>query len=133
MRLRGVIPPVPTIVDENGNLDRNGMGKVIDRLVKSGVDGILFLGSGGEFCHMTNQMRKDVAEFVVSYTNRRVPALVGIGSPGTAEVIDLGRHAVATGADGVFVLNPYSAHLNQDHLYHHYTTIAKALNTNVFL
>lgn len=133
VRLRGVIPPVPTIVDQNGNLDRDGMGKVIDKLVRSNVNGLLFLGSGGEFCHMTNPMRKEVAEFVIAYTNRRLPVLVCVGAPGTAEVIDLGRHAQASGVDGVLVINPYYALLSQDHLYHHYTKISESLDLPIFL
>lgn len=133
VRLRGVIPPVPTIVDQNGNLDRDGMGKVIDKLVRSNVNGLLFLGSGGEFCHMTNQMRKEVAEFAIAYTNRRLPVLVCVGAPGTSEVIDLGRHAQATGADGVLVINPYYALLSQDHLYHHYTKVSESLDVPIFL
>jgi 4-hydroxy-tetrahydrodipicolinate synthase len=133
MRLRGIVPPVPTIVDTNGNLDREGMGRVIDRLIASKVAGLLFLGSGGEFCHMTNPMRKEVAEFAIAYTKGRLPVLVCVGAPGTAEVIDLGRHAQAKGADGVLVINPYYALLSQEHLYHHYTKIAAALDIPIFL
>lgn len=131
--LKGVIPPVPTIVDQNENLDRDGMGKVIDLLVKAGANGLLFLGSGGEFCHMTSKMRKEVTEFVVPYAKGRLPVLVGIGAPGTAEVIELGLHAQECGADGVLVVNPYYALLTQDHLYRHYATIAEKLSIPVFL
>lgn len=131
--LRGVIPPVPTIVDGTGRLDRTGMAKVIDRLVGSDVKGLLFLGSGGEFCHMDNALRKEVTDFVVSCTNGRLPVLIGIGAPGTAEVIDLGRHAMAAGADGVLVINPYYALLSQDHLEHHYRTLSDALDLPIFL
>jgi 4-hydroxy-tetrahydrodipicolinate synthase len=131
--LRGVIPPVPTIVTQQEGLDRDGMAKVIDMLAQSGVNGLLFLGSGGEFCHMSNRMRKEVADFVVPYTHGRLPVLVGIGAPGTAEVIELGLHAQAAGADGVLVVNPYYALLSQDHLYAHYAKIAESLSIPVFL
>jgi 4-hydroxy-tetrahydrodipicolinate synthase len=109
------------------------MGKVIDRLVQSKVNGLLFLGSGGEFCHMSNQTRKEVAEFVIASTKGRLPVLVGIGAPGTAEVIDLGLHALANGADGVLVVNPYYARLTHDQLYGHYAKIAKSLSLPIFL
>jgi 4-hydroxy-tetrahydrodipicolinate synthase len=82
---------------------------------------------------MTNQMRKDVAEFAIAYTRGRLPCLVCVGAPGTAEVIDLGRHAKTSGADGVLVINPYYALLSQDHLHHHYTKIAAALDLPIFL
>ncbi|PKU23516.1 dihydrodipicolinate synthase family protein [Telmatospirillum siberiense] len=131
--LKGVIPPVPTIVDGQGNLDETGMGKVIDRLVASDVQGLLFLGSGGEFCHMGTPLRKEVAEFVISHVNGRLPVLIGVGAPGTAEVVDLGRHARENGADGVLVINPYYALLSQEHLEYHYRTIAERLDLPIFL
>jgi 4-hydroxy-tetrahydrodipicolinate synthase len=74
-----------------------------------------------------------VAEFAISYVNGRLPVLVCVGAPGTAEVIDLGSHAKAHGADGVLVINPYYALLSQDHLLHHYRTIAAALDLPIFL
>ncbi|MGC9159351.1 MAG: dihydrodipicolinate synthase family protein, partial [Terracidiphilus sp.] len=52
VKLRGVIPPVPTIVGHNETFNKDDMKKVIDMLVRSGANGLLFLGSGGEFCHM---------------------------------------------------------------------------------
>lgn len=133
LRLRGVIPPVPTIVDADGRLDRAGMARVIDRLVASDVNGLLFLGSGGEFCHMDNRLRKEVADFAIAHTAGRLPVLIGVGAPGTGEVVDLGRHARAAGADGVLVINPYYALLSADHLLHHYRTISDALDMPVLL
>ncbi len=132
-QLRGVIPPVPTIVDQNEQLDKDGLGKVIDTLVKSGVNGLLFLGSGGEFCHMGHAMRMQVAEFAVAHTRGRVPVLIGVGAPGTGETIDLARHAEKSGADGLLVVNPYYAHLTEDELSRHYTRVAQSVHLPVLL
>ncbi len=51
-KFQGVFPPVPTILDQNGQLDKKGMAALIDKLIDEGANGMLFLGSGGEFCHM---------------------------------------------------------------------------------
>ncbi|MGQ9369483.1 dihydrodipicolinate synthase family protein [Azospirillum sp. ST 5-10] len=131
--IRGIIPPVPTIVDDQGRLDRPGMAALIDRVVASGVDGMLILGSGGEFCHMPAALRKEVAEFAVSHTAGRLPILLGIGAPGTGEVVDFGRHAQSLGVAGVLVVNPFYAKLSRDGLFRHYATVAEALDVPVFL
>lgn len=132
-KFSGVFPPVPTIVDELGRFDAAGMGKLIDRLIGAGVDGMLFLGSGGEFCHLTRKQRFDIAEYVTRHVNKRVPVLLGISSTSTAEVIEYGKHADALGVDAVLVLNPYYALLNDDYIYNHFKTVAENITSPVLL
>ncbi|EKB7778012.1 dihydrodipicolinate synthase family protein, partial [Salmonella enterica] len=48
-KFRGIFPPVPSIVDEQGELDKAGMARMLDHVIESGADGMLILGSGGEF------------------------------------------------------------------------------------
>ncbi|WP_410752781.1 hypothetical protein [Citrobacter youngae] len=38
---KGIFPPVPTIVDDNGELDRAGMAVMIDHVISNGADGML--------------------------------------------------------------------------------------------
>ncbi|HEY0210652.1 dihydrodipicolinate synthase family protein [Acerihabitans sp.] len=132
-KFKGVFPPVPTIVDGKGHLDEAGMARLLDHIITSGANGMLILGSGGEFCHMSHETRLAVAEFCVNYVDGRVPVLLGIAAPGTAETIEYGQHAAAIGADAVLVVNPYYAQLNSDYLYHHYRTIAESTPLPVFL
>ncbi len=122
---KGIFPPVPTILDENGKFDSRGMGIMIDRLIESDVDGLLFLGSAGEFAQMTNAMRRQVAEFCVKHVAGRKPAIVGTGACATAEVIELSDHAASIGADAVIVVNPYYSLMSEERIYNHYRTIAE--------
>lgn len=131
--LKGVFPPVPTIVDGQGKLDRSGMGKLIDKVIADGAHGMLILGSGGEFCHMASALRLDVAEFALKHVAGRVPVMIGIAAPGTQETIDYGLHAQQHGAAAVLVVNPYYALLNNDYIYHHYRTIGESLKVPVLL
>lgn len=43
------ITPVVTVMDKEGNPDMEGCGKVYEHLIQGGVDGILLMGSIGEF------------------------------------------------------------------------------------
>lgn len=132
-KFKGVFPPVPTIVTHEGQLDRAGMGAMLDKVINDGAHGVLVLGSGGEFCHMTHQMRLDVTEFALNYVDGRVPVMIGIAAPGTRETIEYGFHAQQHGADAVLVVNPYYALLNADYIYQHYRTVAESLKTPVML
>ncbi len=125
---KGIIPPMPTIFTKDGKLDTLGMGRVIDHVIAGGVHGLFFLGSAGEFCNMSEALRKETAEFCVKYTAGRLPVLIGISAPGTAEAIMYGKHAKALGADGVVAVNPYYAHLSAENLYNHFHDIAQAVD-----
>jgi 4-hydroxy-tetrahydrodipicolinate synthase len=130
---KGIIPPVSTIFDEEGNLDRQGTAQLIDYLLKAGVDGLFFLGTGGEFSQMSMSLRKEVAEYTTNYVNGRVPVLIGTGSTSTEEVITLSLHAKEVGADGVVVINPYYWPLSEENLLEHYSKIAEAIDLPILL
>ncbi|QKS72726.1 dihydrodipicolinate synthase family protein [Paenalkalicoccus suaedae] len=130
---KGVIPPVSTIVDAQGHLDKVGMKRLIDNLIERGVDGLFFLGTGGEFSQMTLEERKDIAEFTVSAVDGRVPVLIGTGATSTSDVIELNNHASEVGADGVVVINPYYVKLSDENLYQHFSEVARAAKLPVFL
>jgi 4-hydroxy-tetrahydrodipicolinate synthase len=121
----GIIPPVPTILYKEGKLDKKGMGNLIDFLIESKVNGLFFLGSGGEFAQMSAELRKEVAEFATKYVNGRVPVLIGTGTPGTNETIELSLHAKKVGADGVVIVNPYYFKLTEEGIFQHYSDIAE--------
>lgn len=132
-KFRGIFPPVPSIVDAQGELDKVGMARMLEHVIESGADGMLILGSGGEFSQFSSQQRKEIAAFCLHHVNGRVPVLIGIACSGTAETIELGCHAQEHGADGVLVVNPYYAKLSDDARFMHYKRIADALKTPVFL
>ena len=131
--LRGVIPPVPTIIGADGRFDPEGMGRLIDSLLASDVNGFLFLGSAGEFAQLSNPARKMIAEFCVKRVAGRKPVIIGTASCSTEEVIELSQHAGSIGADAVMVVNPYYSVLNDERIYGHYRQIAEASPLPVLL
>ncbi|MDQ0857854.1 dihydrodipicolinate synthase family protein [Bacillus sp. V2I10] len=132
-QFHGVIPPVPTILHKDGRIDEKGMENLIDFLIESKVDGLFFLGSGGEFGQMSVELRKDVAQFVTRYINGRVPVLIGTGTTGTKETISLSLHAKKVGADGIVVINPYYYKLTEDSLFQHFAEIAENVDLPIIL
>lgn len=130
---KGVIPPVSTLLNEDYSLDKEGMKKLIDFLIDSKVDGLFFLGSGGEFANMPESFKKEVIDFTTSYVNKRVPVLIGTGTPSTLETISLSKYAKEKGADGVVIINPYYYKLTEDAIYKHYATIAENVDIPIII
>ena len=132
-QFHGVIPPVATILNKDGRLDEKGMATLIDFLIDSKVDGLFFLGSGGEFASMSIELRKEVAEFTTRYVNGRVPVVIGTGTPSTKETIALSLHAKEVGADGLVIINPYYYKLTEESLFQHFTEIAENVDLPIIL
>ncbi|MBW4084294.1 dihydrodipicolinate synthase family protein [Paenibacillus sp. S150] len=122
----GIIPPVPTILNENRKLDRAGMQLLIDSLITQGVHALFFLGTAGEFNQFDAAEREEIAEFCIAYTDGRLPVWVGTGSNTTSEAIRLTQHAARSGAAGAVAINPYYCKLSEDSLFTHYASIAEA-------
>lgn len=133
VKFNGIIPPVSIIFDTNGEFDEKGMAIVIDFLIESKVDGLFFLGSGGEFSQMSTEQRMEVAKFTTEYVASRVPVLIGTGSTSTKETILLSKHAEEVGADGVVVINPYYWPLTEENLIAHYSDIAESVELPILL
>jgi 4-hydroxy-tetrahydrodipicolinate synthase len=131
--LKGVFTPAITIFDAEGRLDFSGNEQAILRLITNGVNGILFLGSIGEFFNMTLQEKLEFIDFAVETVGKRVPVMIGTGGTITGEVIELTRYAQKAGADYAVAISPYYFKLDEASLYRYYATIAEATDLPILL
>lgn len=130
---KGIIPPLPTLFDENENFDKVAMAKLIDHLIETDVDGLFFLGSVGEFAHMSDALREEVTQFCIEYVNKRKPVLIGVAHAGTQPTINFAQSAQKMGADGVVIINPYYNPLSDVALYEHFSHVAKNVELPIIL
>src|ERR671932_2191900 len=128
---RGLMPAMVTPFDERGEVDLGATEAVVERFIEAGVDGISPLGSTGEFSHLTGEERKRFAEEVVGIVGGRVPLVVGVGSSGTREAVELARHAEGVGADSVLVVSPFYWKASEEGLFRHFAAVAEAVEIPV--
>lgn len=133
VQFSGIIPPVSTIFSSDGRLDKTGTGELIDALITAGVDGLFFLGSGGEFSQLSTTEREEIAEFAITYVDRRVPVLIGTGGTSTRETIQLSQHAQTHGAYGIVVINPYYWKVSEPNLIRYFEQVADSVTLPVML
>ena len=129
----GLMPAMVTPFDGRGELDFEAAGAVIEHFIEAGVSGISPLGSTGEATHLTFDERKLFAEEVVKLARGRVPLVVGVGSSGTREAIELARHAEGAGADAVLAVSPFYWKVGEEALFNHFTAVAGSVNIPVLL
>lgn len=123
--LKGIIPPVVTLVNKDLTIDTDAMEKHIDDLIEDGVNGLFFLGTGGEFAQMPVPARKQTAEIAVKAVKGRVPVLIGTGAAGYEETKELSLHAEEIGADALVVINPYYWSVSEEHLFTYFAKLAE--------
>lgn len=107
MSWQGIVPVLPTPFTDDGELALDGYAGNINRLVESGVHGVIALATAGESPSMSHAERLDVVTAAVSAVGGRVPVLAGIGGPNereTTEQLDIYARA---GVDGLMVVTPY--------------------------
>ncbi|MFW2501657.1 dihydrodipicolinate synthase family protein [Clostridium diolis] len=128
-----IITPVITIFDENEKPDYEANKKVIDFLIKGGVDGILVLGSTGEFTGLTKDEKKDFLKFYAEYTNKRVELYAGTGSMNFNDTVELSNGASDMGYVASMVIGPYYYGLDQEKLFIFYDKLAKSIKGELYI
>ncbi|EML7262558.1 dihydrodipicolinate synthase family protein [Raoultella ornithinolytica] len=133
VQFSGIIPPVSTIFTADGQFDKPGTAALIDDMIAAGVDGLFFLGSGGEFSQLNADERKAIATFAIAHVDRRVPVLIGTGGTNARETIELSQHAQQAGADGIVVINPYYWKVSEPNLIRYFQQVAESVTLPVLL
>ena len=128
-----MICPIITAFREDSQLDKAANEAHIENIISGGVDGILALGSIGEFYAMTLTERMEMAAFIVKTAGGRVPVWIGTGDCAPENVKLLMRHSRDIGADAVVVLPPYYMVSDQACLYQFYADVAQASPLPVYL
>ena len=127
-----IITPVITVLDKNEKPDYEGNKKVIDFLIGGGVDGILVLGSAGEFPNFTFEEKLAFLKFYSDYVDGRVELFAGTGSVSYAETLKLSNAALDMGYTPM-VIGPYYFGVDQEKLFIYYDRLAKEITGDFYL
>jgi trans-o-hydroxybenzylidenepyruvate hydratase-aldolase len=87
-------------------VDLHETARVVDALIKSGVDGLLSLGTFGECATLTWEEKRAFMATVVETVGKRVPYFAGTSSLNTRETVRQTRAALDIGADGTMLGPP---------------------------
>ena len=100
----------------NGAIDFAAVAKIVDNLVKGGVDYILVLGTTGETPTLSTDERKALIRFVRDRVAGRVALMVGIGGNCTHDVVACLKHWDLRGYSAILSVNPYYNKPNEEGL-----------------
>ncbi|MDU7163988.1 MAG: dihydrodipicolinate synthase family protein [Anaerococcus vaginalis] len=128
-----IIVPVVTVFDKNEKPDFEENKKVIDFLVDGGVDGILVLGSTGEFTVLDYEDKLKFAKDYYDYTNGRVDLYFGSNCPSFEDTVKLSNEAIKIGYKGVMVIGPYYFGTDDEKMFIYYNELAKKVDGDIYI
>ncbi len=131
--LQGSIVALVTPFSEDGSVDFDVLGRLVDFHLESGTDAILVLGTTGESSTMTHEEDDAVCEFVVQRVAGRVPIIAGSGSNSTQTMLEKSLSLQKLGADGLLLITPYYNKSNEEGIYRHFTTVLDAVDVPCIL
>ena len=124
--LQGTGVALVTPFKSNSDVDLDALSKVIDFVIKGGVEYIVTLGTTGETPTLSHEEKIAIVGFTYEKVKDRVPVIVGIGGNNTQELIkDLETFPLGKAA-AVLSASPYYSKPSQEGIYQHYKALAAA-------
>jgi 4-hydroxy-tetrahydrodipicolinate synthase len=95
-----------TPCDKNLKIDLGAMKAQMEWFKHQGADGVVVLGTTGEYPSFSVAERKQVME-VAGKNKAGMNIILSPGTPNFPETIELSKHAAGHGADGLLVIPPF--------------------------
>ena len=129
----GACPALVTPFDQNGNINYDAFGRLIDAQIEAGVDAVCVCGTTGESATMSIREHIAAVEYCVKRVDHRVKVIAGAGSNDTSAAVYLSQHAQDSGADALLHVTPYYNKASQTGLIKHYEYIADRVELPIIL
>jgi 4-hydroxy-2-oxoglutarate aldolase len=124
----GVFAPVATTFADDGELDLDGFRRNADFYAESPLDGVVLLGSNGEYALLDTGEKLKVIEAGVDAIGGRKTVMAGTGAESTRATIALTKRAASLGVDFALVVTPhyYTPRYDSAAYINHYHAVAAA-------
>lgn len=127
-KIEGIFAPIATPFGDDGAIDFGRLAENLSKFDKTGLAGIVALGSNGEFALLSHQEKLDLIAAIRKGLSPDKLVIAGTGCESLKATTELSRAAADRGADAVLVINPsyYKRDLNEGALEKFYTAVADA-------
>lgn len=130
---KGVFPAATTQFHEDLSLDLDGTSKHLEALIKSGVRGLVMLGSLGENVTLTTEEKREVVRTAINVSAGRVPVLSGVAELSTDAGLLWVKELEKLGAQGAMVMPAMAFRPDREETFAHYLTIARGTDLPLIL
>jgi 4-hydroxy-tetrahydrodipicolinate synthase len=133
-QFRGSYTVTITPFTEDGKkIDLAAWRRFVDWQIKTGVPGIIILGTTGEFLTISDEERRMFVEATVKQVKGRMHVLVGTMNAYTPRAVRYSREAEELGADGLMIIPPYYYTPTEDEIFAYYKAICEKVSIPIML
>lgn len=132
-KLRGTGVALITPFNAKGDIDFDALGRVIDFVIRDGVDYVVTLGTTGETPTLDKTEKIDIINFTSEKIGGRVPMVVGIGGNNTASLVKDLESFPLDKTIAILSASPYYSKPSQEGLFQHYKALAGATSKPILL
>jgi 2-keto-3-deoxy-L-arabinonate dehydratase len=125
----GIYPIAPTPFHDNGDLDLDGMRRVLDCMIDQGVDGICILANYSEQFLLSDGERDQLLTLCLDHVAGRVPVIVTCSHFSTRLASERAAKAAKAGAAMLMMMPPYHGtglRADEAAMVEHFATVAAA-------
>ena len=130
---KGAGVAIITPFKENGDVNFDEFGKLIEMQIEGGTDAIIVCGTTGEASTMNDDEHLATIKYCIDKVAGRIPVVAGTGSNSTKEAVNLSKKAAELGADGLLCVTPYYNKATQEGLYQYYKAISDAVDIPIIM
>ena len=131
--LKGTGVALVTPFTSSGAVDFNALGRVIEYVIKGGVEYLVTLGTTGETPTLSREEKRDIILYTYEKARLHVPVVVGIGGNNTNELIDDLEQFPLDEAIAVLSASPYYSKPSQEGIFQHYKALARETSKPIIL
>jgi 4-hydroxy-2-oxoglutarate aldolase len=125
LRLDGIFPPITTPF-ENGEVAFDKLKTNVEKLSRTGITGIVVLGSNGEYVYLSEKEKRDVIKAVVDAAPANMPVIAGTACESVVETIRLTCDSAELGTHAALLTTPhyYGGKMTDEAIYRFYSDVA---------
>jgi dihydrodipicolinate synthase/N-acetylneuraminate lyase len=86
-RLHGIVPPVPTPLNDDETIDAAALARLVDFQIRAGVHGVWILGTTARFDLIPDDRQRLIAETAAEAAAGRVPMVLNVSDQGTERTL----------------------------------------------
>jgi 4-hydroxy-tetrahydrodipicolinate synthase len=122
-----------TPMKQNGEVDYEGLQKMVDFQIEIGTDSIVICETTGEASTLTHEEHLECIKACADFAKKRVPVIAGAGSNCTNTAVYLSKESEKAGADALLIVTPYYNKATQKGLVEHFTEVAHSVDLPILM
>lgn len=125
----GVYTAIVTPFTQTGDIDYDGMQKLLTLQLDGGVDGVVVAGSTGEGYSLDDAEYEQLLQYVIEHVDGQCHVIAGVNLNATRKAVSLAKRLSACRPDALLTTVPYYNKPSQQGIYGHLAALSDAVDT----